>query len=469
MSLRIELSNKIKIVRNNDVYPIELLSYCNDSLIITNPEYYKKQRMGMWLGDTPEFFNLYEKVGEDLYLPFGCFKDLWNILKHRKDVEWVLDEQNKTHKTIKYGSNIDLYPYQKEALKACLKAKNGILVMPCGSGKTQTALSLIDALGKRTLWITHTSDLLKQSMDRAKSCFGLSSDQYGTITAGKVDVGEAITFSTVQTLCKVDLNSLKNVFDVIVVDECHKAVGTPTKMMMFYKCLSGLNARHKYGITATPKRADELEKCMFALLGNIIHRVPASEVQKNVVPVRIEFVQTSYQPNVEVGGVLKYDGTLDYGSLIDDLISNSERNLYIIDKILKTDGISLILTDRVKHAKNLKSYLPESVIVTGKTSKKDREEIFAHIRQGKIKYLISTYALAKEGLDIPNLNNLFMVTPKRDYATVVQSAGRVSRRDGIKKYGTVYDFVDDFGYLKGMAKSRKSHYKKAGYVLTDGH
>ena len=110
--------------------------------------------------------------------------------------------------------------------------------MPCGSGKTQTALEMVARLGKRTLWLTHTQDLLTQSMNRAKSCFNLPLSEYGTITAGKVNVGNAITFATVQTMCNIDLKQLKDCFDVIIVDECHKCVGTPTNMMMFYKVLN---------------------------------------------------------------------------------------------------------------------------------------------------------------------------------------------------------------------------------------
>ena len=56
--------------------------------------------------------------------------------------------------------------------------------MPAGSGKTQTALQLISELGLKTLWITHTYDLLNQSFDRAKS--NLEGVGLGKIAAGKI-------------------------------------------------------------------------------------------------------------------------------------------------------------------------------------------------------------------------------------------------------------------------------------------
>ena len=85
---------------------------------------------------------------------------------------------------------------------------------------TQTALELVARLGLRALWLTHTQDLLRQSLERAKSCFGCDPDMYGTITEGKVNIGKGITFATVQTMCKIDLQKYRKEWAVIVVDEC---------------------------------------------------------------------------------------------------------------------------------------------------------------------------------------------------------------------------------------------------------
>ena len=126
--------------------------------------------------------------------------------------------------------------------------------MPCGSGKTQTALELVARYKGRALWITHTKELLKQSMERAKSVYGINAKDIGTITEGKIDIGEYITFATVQTLASIDLYDYRDYWEVIIVDECHKAVGTPTHLMMFYKVISQLSAYHKFGLTATPIR-----------------------------------------------------------------------------------------------------------------------------------------------------------------------------------------------------------------------
>lgn len=445
-----------------------MLDWCINNLVIDNPDYIKKVKLGKWIGKTPEKLYLFERVANTLYVPFGCIRDIYSITKGCK---WVLDTQNKPTIDVWYNSNIIPYDYQEEAIRAILDRKNGIVVMPCGSGKTQTALEAVARIKKRAIWITHTGDLLKQSMDRAKACFKITDSAIGTITEGKVNIGTHITFATVQTLCKVDLQGLKDIFDVVIVDECHKCVGTPTNMMNFYKCVSALNARYKIGITATPKRADGLDASMFALLGDIISKTDLSRVKSSVVPVKIKFVETGYNPGNLSNAVLRYDGTIDYTGLLKELTESDDRNNAILRTILETFGkINLILSNRIKHLEWFEKKIKEAgyscVLLSGTDIKgKKRVQVLHELNSAKYKFILATYQLAKEGLDIPNLRNVYLVNPQRDYATVVQSAGRASRKADGKDFGKVYDFVDNFGMLKGMARSRKNHYKKAGYII----
>lgn len=460
--MEIIVSNKIKI-NNFDNYA---WAFCKNNLEFDNPDFIKKQEMGKWTGSTPRKIVLFERIGNDLVVPFGCFRKLWNDLKNSPNTKFISNLKKIDYK-INYQSNIKPYDYQEQAIQQALKAKNGILVMPCGSGKTQTALEIIARLGLKTLWLTHTSDLLQQSLGRAKACFGLELSSYGTITGGKVNVGKAITFATVQTMANINLETVKNYFDVVVVDECHKCVGTPTNIMMFYKVVSALNARYKFGLTATPKRADSLEKCMFAILGDIIYEVPKSAVACNTCEVRVRKVRTNFTPDLDV--ILASDGTLIFSSLIQDIVRDNNRNLHIINDLKKLDGATLILSDRVEHLETLHKMLNDekSSIIKASNTKADKEKRktqLADLNEGKLKYLFATYKLAKEGLDIPNLRYVVFATPQKDDTTVTQSAGRVGRKSAGKTYGTVVDYVDSFGLLQNYSKKRDKIYKKLGYI-----
>ena len=211
--MQIRVCEKIKIKE-----PImALIGWCKNNLVIQNPEYYKRQQMGKWTGGTSEYIWMYERVGDELHLPFGCLQRIWHL--------WPVKDAYKLQicplRHVEYKSRINLYEYQEKAVNEAIKAKNGVLVMPCGSGKTQCGLEIIARIGGRALWLTHTHDLLMQSKERAISV--LEGVKCGTITAGKVDIGEHITFATVQTMAKIDLSAYRDAFDVIIVDECMPA------------------------------------------------------------------------------------------------------------------------------------------------------------------------------------------------------------------------------------------------------
>jgi superfamily II DNA or RNA helicase len=425
--------------------------------------------MGKWTGNIPEFFSLYERVGSDIYLPFGCAKEVY--LRFGQDMCFKADFSPL--RRIDYKSNINPYPYQEAAIKASQAVKNGIVVMPCGAGKTQTALEIIARIGGRALWLTHTQDLLNQSLNRAKSTLGIFSGNYGTITSGKVNIGQGITFATVQTMVKIDLAQYRDAWDIIIVDECHKAVGSPTKMMQFYKVLSSLSCRYKIGLTATPKRADGMEKSMFALLGGVIHEVTREEVADTTCSVKVVHVQTDYTPDTEA--VLAGDGTLNYSALIDDMVHNDKRFFLIAECVLSCadKGAILVLANRVEYLERIHEWLSAvgkrsiclSKMGTGKAAKEIRKSGLKALNSGELDCVFATYQLAKEGLDVPNLRYVVFATPEKDETTVMQAAGRVGRKSDGKECGIVLDFVDNFGMFKGWAKKRNGYYKKLGYEI----
>ena len=437
----------------------QIIDFCRQNLVIDNPEYHKKERMGVWLGNTPRQLQLYEKNGDTYVLPFGCLKSIYAI---DKTCPW--SNHISPMRRVDYRSRINPYPYQEEAINAAIRARNGIVVMPCGAGKTQTALEIIARLGGKALWLTHTQDLLNQSMNRAKAVYDISKTEYGTITGGKVNIGNAITFATVQTMVKLDLTELRDAFDIIVVDECHKAVGSPTKCMQFYKVVSSLSARYKFGLTATPRRSDGLENTMFALLGGIVHEVSQEAVAGTTCPIKVKQIETGYSPNLDV--VLAGDGTLNYASLVDDMIHDEPRFNFVSSYIqaCAADGATLVLANRVEYLERLSEGVDGAICLSslGNTvkAKNIRKEALRRLNNGGIPCLFATYQLAKEGLDVPNLRYVVFATPEKDSTTVIQAAGRVGRKADGKEFGTVVDFIDDFGMYRGWAKKRVGFYKK---------
>lgn len=437
-----------------------------DKLVFANPDYAKKVSRGLWLGNTPKELALYERDGNNLVVPFGMLPLIFRNKNIFGDIENGLKIASES---FLYGSNIIPYEYQERAITEALKAKQGIIVAPCGSGKTQIGLEIAARIGKRTLWLTHTSDLLNQSMARAKSVFDLSANDYGVITGGKVDIGRVMTFATVQTMCKLKESSYKDKFDVVIVDEAHHCVGTPTQVSMFYSVISSINARWKYGLTATPKRADGLIGCMYALLGDKICEISKDDVKDTTCPVEVLVRETGYTP--DVSKILETDGTLSFVKLINEIVQDEDRNDLIVQDAITADGTCLILTDRVNHVNALKKAIEAHgvpvISIIGCGSKIERKRATAALNNKEVKVAVATYALAKEGLDIPTLEFVILATPQKNEVTVVQSAGRVGRKAEGKDHGTVVDYCDDFPMLRGWLKKRMSFYRKSGFLICE--
>jgi superfamily II DNA or RNA helicase len=424
--------------------------------------------MGFWIGNTPKFLYLYEVHGDEIILPYGTLKQIQPMLK-----DAVVESDFKPFESIDYGDPIPLYPYQENAVEAVKQAYYGILQSKAGSGKTQMGIALIKEYGRRALWLTHTADLLNQSKERAERY--MDSSLIGKITEGKVAIGEGVTFATIQTMCKLDLSQYKDMWDVIIVDECHRVAGTPTQMSMFAKVLNSLSARHKFGLSATVHRSDGMIQATFALLGDVVYTVPDEAVADKVMRVGIKSIGTGVKISREC---LNTDGTLNYAKLINYLCESDERNDVVHHHIVsESDKSCLILSDRLEHLETLMSTLPlrmrpYAVMISGKmTTKKgkaEREQALEDMRTGKKKYLFATYSLAKEGLDIPCLERLFMATPQKDYAVITQSIGRIARTHEGKADPICYDFVDDIGYLVKSYKKRCTTYKKNDcYFITE--
>ena len=456
--MQVTISNEIYITNPTP----EVVQWARENLIIPNPEYAKKQRMGLWTGNTEKQLYLFYVDGDVLALPCGTGKQVRRFLTEVTGIIQDLADNGM----LEFPDMVPLYEYQEAAVSAMKRAGCGILQSPCGSGKTQMGIALAARIGRKTLWLTHTADLLNQSYDRARQYY--PEETLGKITGGRVQIGSHMTFATVQTLSKLDLEKYKYEWDVIIVDECHRVSGTPSGMKMFYRVMSRLAASYKYGLSATVHRSDGLIKSTFAILGDIQYKVPDEAVAEKIMQVEILRRDTGIMTS---RSCLDTDGTMVYSKLMEYLTGNIARCQIIAEDLVKNQNHSnLILSDRLDHLHLLQNMLPEELKkdsamidgrMTSKKAKDDRIQALEDMKAGKKHFLFASFSLAKEGLDIPRLDRLYLTTPKKDYAVVTQSIGRIARTSEGKEQPVCYDYVDQIGFCENQWKRRKTSYRKA--------
>lgn len=468
--MKIILSNIIKIISPTN----EVLNYCKKELTMDNPDYDKKRRMGFWTGGIPKTIKLYSTYEDSLFLPIGCFDDIWKIHPIKNDYT-----DYSVVKKRDISSDIVLRDYQKPCADALKKYVSGIFVLPAGTGKTQVGLECAAVLKQHTLWLTHTKELLDQAKKRCEDNLKCTTS---VISNGKCDISGDVVFATVQTLSNIiDKETIKqDEFGLVIVDECHHLATNAESVMMFEKCLNYFSARYKLGLTATLHRADKLEKTTIKILGNVIYELKKEKDKligyyenKPIVEVPLSMFQTPVVINIVKTDYDIYDkdvydmngGTLVFTKLITDLSKDEKRNKLILDIVSKLKGYTIIISERTEQLHYLNKKILSSICIDGKTPKKKRETMVNDFKKGKYKVLLASYSLIAEGFDVPMLENIIFASPVKDERLIIQSVGRCQRPYKDKKIANVYDLVDDVSMLDRFFSKRKSVYKKEGWKI----
>lgn len=468
--MKIILSNCIKI--ENPTKEIE--KFVKEKLTHKNPKYAKMKQMGYYAYGVTKDIKLYTDYEGCLYVPIGFFNDLWKKHPYKQD---YLDYS--VSKKVDIKSDITLRDYQALSIQAIKKYKTGLFVLPCGLGKTETALQCAYELQQKTIWVTHTTDLVNQAKSR---CEAKMKCKTSTITDGKCDTSGDIVFCTIQTLYKmIEKGKVnQNEFGMLIADECHRVASNPNTIQTFRTCIDFFACRYKLGLTATLHRADGLESCITEIIGDVIYEIVKDkdkykcmyennsllefDVSKFQVPVTVKMVQSDYDIS-DKKVFASNGGTIQFASLISDLSMNKERNDLVLKHIKMCKGSTIILSDRIEQLNYLCSKVENGVVISGNTPKKERKQALDDTRDGKYKYLFASYSLAKEGLDVPIISNLVMATPVKDFAIVTQSVGRIQRLYEGKNMAYVYDFVDDVGLLFGFYNKRRPTYQKNNWKI----
>jgi superfamily II DNA or RNA helicase len=336
-----------------------------------------------------------------------------------------------------------LHDHQNDALKNF--KGNGVLCLPCGKGKTATAISIASTLKRKTLIIVHKEFLALQWRERIEQFCP-------TATIGRIqgDVfdseGKDFVIALIQTICSRDYD-MKD-FGLVIVDEAHH-IGAPA----FSRSMFKMDPEYTLGLTATPERKDGLSKVIFWFLGNIFYLM--DQDSRTVNHIRVDFDHHSYRR----GPILNKIGKPSMAHMINEITELDERNQLILVKIhecLQRKRTILVLSDRRSHCEWIHEKLGPAIsgLYIGGMTHED-QEVSSHKR-----VVIATFSLAYEGLDIPSLDTLFLVTPHSD---IKQAVGRITRGDPSTPR-EVYDFVDNWAIFPSMFYRRKKSYEVAAPV-----
>lgn len=358
----------------------------------------------------------------------------------------------------------DLKPFQKNAVDKTLSKmtsntySNGILNLACGLGKTVCSLYIICKLKRKSLILVHRKMLLDQWVERIRSFIP---DGRVTVLDNKkiqksIQEGDItlVMMQTLHNMGKKNREILGHSYGLCVIDEAHIV---PART--FNSALQCINTAHILALTATPRRNDGLTKCLRWLLGDIYVSMKESDN-----PLRVEARIMKYTQN---STMCKRFGNKDpmenyaHSMLQKWMGDDNSRNQMVASEIIyyyKQERKLLVLSKRIKQLEYLQTIVkvPNSCILTGKSNKACRDGA----RDMDIIY--STYALFKEGIDMPELDTLIFAMPSSD---VEQACGRIMRYSINKKDPVIVDIIDDLILCKNYYKRRQRFYNSHGIKI----
>ena len=359
------------------------------------------------------------------------------------------------------GSSIDinfkgeLRPKQKEILDVVIPHINqndgGVLVLPCAAGKTVFSLYLACHYKVKTLVIVHKTFLLNQWKERAEE---FTNARIGIIQQDKVDIKDKdIVIGMLQSIAKekYDDNVFRD-FGLVIFDEAHHA---PSQY--FSKALPLIACKKTIGLSATPKRSDRMEKILYWYFGDVMYK---SEVEENDKVLVNLYNYTTDNPKFKE--YFLRTGDINRAKTINKIVEIDSRNDLIINLIKSVVNDKnrklLILSDRIEHLELLKSKLIDitcDFYIGGRKQKELKKAEEAQV-------IFASYGMASEGLDIPDLNTLFMVTPRKE---VEQAVGRILRKINLDIRPTIYDISDQLPSFIRQCSCRKKLYNNMGFEI----
>ena len=423
---------------------------------INNPQFYKNEKMRLSNFNVPRIIQLHKEDVDNLSLPVGLIT-LVKIMFDQKGILYDIDNIRSDVKINKIKTNIVLRSEQTKAYREIRKHENGLIVAPTGFGKTILGIKLISTLSQKTLVITNRVNLCEQWYKRINE--HTSIDEIGRFYGKYKDLGRNINIATFQSLMKYpNLSEISNKFGLIVVDEVHHLAA-----VTFEKVIRTFSSKYMYGFTATPKRADGLERIINLLIGDIIVNVKLdnSLLNKSLITHFTSF---------------KYSNDMQITEMLNKIALDKRRNKMIIEDIVdsyENKKCILVLTDRINHLKLLEhelSNICENLfVVHGRMGVKQKRNFHENLDNVQGNFIIlSTGKYIGEGFDDSRLDTLFLTMPFRWKGTLAQYVGRLNRTSNEIKYITVYDYLDiHIKMFSNMYVDRLKGYKQQGFEIDE--
>jgi DNA excision repair protein ERCC-3 len=372
------------------------------------------------------------------------------------------------------GREFSLRPYQRDSVdvfwaSGSARGGSGVLVLPCGAGKTIIGIGAMERIAQHTLILTTNITALRQWRDELIDKTSLRPEDIGEYSGEVKERDRPVVLTTYQILTyrksRDDEFEHLDLFNngrwgLIIYDEVH-LLPAPV-----FRAVAEIQGKRRLGLTATLVREDGKEDDVFSLIGPKKFDVPWKVLEKQGWIAKAECV--------EIRIPLPEDKRMEY-AVADTkskfrIASENPVKIDVIKELIeqhKSDNI-LIIGQYLDQLHEIARILQEDrqsevPIITGKTPTRERERIYSDFKEGRLRILIVS-KVANFAIDLPDANVAIQVSgtfgSRQEEA---QRLGRILRPKAEGKMAHFYSLVTRDSKDQEFAANRQLFLTEQGY------
>ena len=365
------------------------------------------------------------------------------------------------------GAGFDLRAYQKEAVETfhaggSERGGSGVVVLPCGSGKTMIGLGVMEACATMTLVLTTNITALRQWRQELIDKTDIAPEDIGEYS-GEVKEIKPVTIATYNILTyrkhktgpfpHFDLFNKEN-WGLVIYDEVH-LLPAPV-----FRYTADIQAKRRLGLTATLIREDGRETDVFSLIGPKKYDVPWKDLERQgwIASATCTEIRTHLPQDIRIEYATK--GTRKKYRIA----SENPAKIEVVERLLAMHRDDLVLVIG-QYLNQLETIAKEFnvPIITGKVSNEDRDHLYRAFRKGEIKLLVVS-KVANFAVDLPDANVAIQVSgtfgSRQEEA---QRLGRILRPKSNGSSACFYSIVTSDTQDQEFAAKRQLFLTEQGY------
>jgi DNA excision repair protein ERCC-3 len=354
-----------------------------------------------------------------------------------------------------------LRPYQKEATEGFWHGGSGVVVLPCGAGKTIVGAAAMAEASATTLILVTNTVAARQWRDELIKRTSLTEDEIGEYSGSRKEV-RPVTIATYQVMTtkRKGVYAHLELFDardwgLIVYDEVH-LLPAP-----IFRMTADLQARRRLGLTATLIREDGREGDVFSLIGPKRYDAPWKDIEAQgyIAPADC----------VEVRVTLPERDRLLYATAEPDqryrLCSTAAEKTKVVERLVAKHAgePTLVIGQYIDQLDELGERL-DAPVLKGETSVKERQRLFDAFRHGEIGTLVVS-KVANFSIDLPEASVAIQVSGSfGSRQEEAQRLGRVLRPKVDGRAARFYAIVARDTLDQDFAAHRQRFLAEQGYA-----